>query len=57
LSDERLAALGATLSPERPIRSEELLKGRSDELTNVERELRHFHTIPFIYGYRGVGKT
>jgi Cdc6-like AAA superfamily ATPase len=26
-------------------------------ISDVERELRHFHTIPFIYGYRGVGKT
>ena len=55
--DKKLRAIAAKLSPERPIRSEELLKGRSGELANVERELRHFHTIPFIYGYRGVGKT
>ncbi|WP_373508411.1 ATP-binding protein [Thiocapsa sp.] len=57
MSDDRIHALAEKLSPERPIRSEELLKGRSTELTNVERELRYFHTIPFIYGYRGVGKT
>lgn len=55
--DEKLATLAAHLSPERPIRSEEFLKGRSSELAHVERELKHFHTIPFIYGYRGVGKT
>jgi hypothetical protein len=57
VTDEQLDLIAAKLSPERPIRSEELLKGRSQELLDVERELKHFHTIPFIYGYRGVGKT
>src|SRR5262249_2636223 len=49
--------LAAHLSPERPIRSTELLRGREKDLDNVERELRYFHAVPFIYGYRGVGKT
>lgn len=49
--------LSAKLSPERPIRTNELLRGRTEVLADVGRELRYFHAIPFIYGYRGVGKT
>ncbi|MEW8034829.1 MAG: ATP-binding protein [Candidatus Thiodiazotropha sp.] len=57
LTNEKLNTIATKLSPERPIRSEQLLKGRERELVDIERELRHFHTIPFIYGDRGVGKT
>jgi uncharacterized protein len=55
--DEKFAIINANLSPERPIRSIEFLRGRSQSLDDVVRELRHFHGIPFVYGYRGVGKT
>ena len=55
--DEKLRILAANLSPERPIRSSEFLRGRISDLDNIERELRFFQGIPFIYGNRGVGKT
>jgi uncharacterized protein len=55
--EEKLRAISSTLSPERPIRSTEFLRGREDDLARVEQELRYFHAIPFIYGHRGVGKT
>jgi uncharacterized protein len=54
---KQLQLISTRLSPERPIRSTEFLRGRGGDLTRVERELRHFHAVPFIYGYRGVGKT
>jgi uncharacterized protein len=55
--ETRLELISTHLSPERPIRSTEFLRGRTGDLDRVERELRHFHAVPFIYGYRGVGKT
>jgi len=55
--DRKLRAISARLSPERPIRSSEFLRGRSGDLEKIERELRYFHAVPFIYGHRGVGKT
>lgn len=57
LQEEKLQKIAATLFPERPIRSTDFLRGRLSELENVERELRYFHAVPFIYGHRGVGKT
>ncbi len=45
------------LQPERPIRSTEKLRGREEEYAEIERELRYFSGVPFIFGYRGVGKT
>ncbi len=54
---KRFELISTHLSPERPIRSTEFLRGRAGDLEKVERELRHFHAVPFIYGYRGVGKT
>jgi hypothetical protein len=55
--DTKFKAINNHLSPERPIRSIEFLRGRTDALDDVVRELSHFHGIPFLYGYRGVGKT
>lgn len=55
--DEKFLLLSQQLSPERPIRSTEFLRGRSRDLDDIERELRYFHAVPFIYGHRGVGKT
>jgi uncharacterized protein len=57
LSADKFATIAAHLSPERPIRSAEFLRGRLADLENVERALRYFHAVPFIYGARGVGKT
>lgn len=54
---QKLTLIGSHLSPTRPIRSEELLRGRTDELEKIVRELEYFHSTPFIYGHRGVGKT
>lgn len=45
------------LQPERPIRSLEFLRGRSEEFEATVRELRYFDGIPFVFGHRGVGKT
>ncbi|MEL0585062.1 MAG: hypothetical protein AAES65_09330 [Candidatus Thiodiazotropha sp. (ex. Lucinoma kazani)] len=45
------------LQPERPIRSLEFLRGRSEEFETTLRELQHFDGIPFVFGHRGVGKT
>jgi uncharacterized protein len=55
--DRQFELIAKNLSPERPIRSSEFLLGRMPDLENMDRELRHFHAIPFIYGNRGVGKT
>ena len=57
MSDDKFQIIAANLSPERPIRSSEFLRGRLDDLENIQRELRYFQAVPFIYGYRGVGKT
>ena len=56
-AEEKFAILAQYLSPDRPIRTEQFLKGRRKELAAVEEELRHFHSVPFVFGYRGVGKT
>ncbi len=45
------------LSPETPVRSIEFLRGRDAEFKSITRELESFDGIPFIFGYRGVGKT
>ena len=55
--DQKLILIGARLDPVRPIRSSEYLRGRAGDLEKIERELRFFHSVPFIYGHRGVGKT
>lgn len=57
MKNEKFEIISQNLSPERPIRSMEFLRGRMDDLSNIERELRYFHSTIFIYGYRGVGKT
>lgn len=57
VQEGKFDTLAAYLSPERPIRSSEFLRGRIEALDNIVRELRHFQGIPFIYGHRGVGKT
>ena len=57
MDDERHRIIAANLSPERPIRSSEFLRGREKDLQDIELELRCYDAIPFIYGYRGVGKT
>lgn len=44
------------LSPHRPIKSPEHLKGRETQLKNIDRAIAAGSTI-FIYGDRGVGKT
>lgn len=45
------------LQPERPIRTPEFLRGRTEEFDSTVRELQHFDGIPFVFGHRGVGKT
>lgn len=45
------------LQPERPIRTPEFLRGRTEEFDATVRELQHFDGIPFVFGHRGVGKT
>jgi Cdc6-like AAA superfamily ATPase len=57
MKDQDFEIIAHNLSPERPIRSSEYLRGRTLELDNIERELRFFHPAIFIYGNRGVGKT
>lgn len=53
----KLELISENLSPVRPVRSSEFLRGRSEELATVSQELNFFDSIPFIYGHRGVGKT
>ncbi|MEW7989828.1 MAG: ATP-binding protein [Candidatus Thiodiazotropha sp.] len=55
--NDKLKIISANLSPRRPIRSSEFLRGRITTLEEAERELRYFHGTLFIFGYRGVGKT
>ncbi len=57
MEEAKFKIIASNLSPERPIRSPELLRGRMQELENIERELRYFYPVLFIYGHRGVGKT
>jgi len=57
MSDIKLTQLSKLLSPQRPIRSTEHLLGRMKIVEDLKRELQFFHGIPFVYGYRGVGKT
>lgn len=54
---ELFKMIRAKLQPERPIRTIEFLRGRDKEFKTTIRELRDFDGIPFIFGYRGVGKT
>ncbi len=54
---ELFAKIRLNLQPERPVRSVEFLRGRSEEFESTVRELQHFDGIPFIFGHRGVGKT
>ncbi|TVM31518.1 ATP-binding protein [Oceanidesulfovibrio marinus] len=55
--EEKLDILSQYLSPERPIRSFEFLRGRGEELERLRQELSFYKSIPFIFGNRGVGKT
>lgn len=55
--DIKYKKLASLLSPDRPIRSSEFLRGRSKELDRIVNELSHFYGVPFIFGNRGVGKT
>ena len=57
MEEQKFDTISANLSPDRPIRSTEFLRGRSAQLEDIVRELRHFHSVAFIYGHRGVGKT
>lgn len=57
MDEDKFKVISDNLSPERPIRSTEFLRGRVEDLENIVRELRYFHSTVFIYGYRGVGKT
>ena len=54
---QRFQLIADNLSPERPIRSSEFLRGRSKQLEDVIRELTYFQPVVFVFGYRGVGKT
>jgi Cdc6-like AAA superfamily ATPase len=54
---EKLQTLNKYLSPERPIRNFEYLRGRGKEYSTLSDEISYFSSIPFIYGNRGVGKT
>lgn len=51
------ARINAVLSPARPIRSIEHLKGRTRELDIIERALYADGRHVFVYGDRGVGKS
>ncbi len=57
MHEDLFKKIAEDLQPERPIRSTEKLRGREDEFAELERELRYFSGIPFIFGHRGVGKT
>jgi len=57
MSEDKYRIIANHLSPDRPIRSSENLRGRAVSLQEIERELLHFHSTLFIYGLRGVGKT
>lgn len=57
MNDARFTELAHSLSPTRPIRTPEFLRGRAVDLVKIQRELQHFHASVFIYGFRGVGKT
>lgn len=49
--------INEVLSPSRPVRSIEHLRGRDDELQRIERALYADGRNVFIYGDRGVGKS
>ena len=57
MTDAQFQQISRNLSPEKPIRSSEFLRGRDRELSEIVRELTHFDATVFVYGYRGVGKT
>lgn len=58
-SDEqiKLGKIADALTPENPIQSEQFLRGRETTLDSLVSELSTFHSIPFVFGNRGVGKT
>jgi hypothetical protein len=45
------------LSPSEPLESQEQLRGRDDQLTEIRRALYASGRHVFIHGFRGVGKT
>ncbi len=51
------AILAEVFQPSQPIKREELLHGRSKQLTSIRRAILSPGTHVFIYGDRGVGKT
>lgn len=55
--EELGARIAEVVSPAQPISSVEFLKGRDDELQDVERALFAPGRNVFIYGDRGVGKS
>ena len=55
--DEFIAILGDCLLPSSPVRREELLRGRTQQLNQIKKALLSPGRNVFIYGDRGVGKT
>lgn len=55
--EEFTTVLNRFLSPSRPIRQRELLRGRQSQLTAIKRALASPGRNIFVYGDRGVGKT
>ena len=49
--------LGSVLSPSRPLRSEELLSGRTKQLAVIKKALYQRGRHVLIHGFRGVGKS
>ncbi|MFI0394931.1 ATP-binding protein [Paracoccus jiaweipingae] len=50
-------ALSKVLSPARPLQSEELLRGRAEQLAGIEQALYASGRHVLIHGLRGVGKS
>lgn len=55
--EEFVKTLNTFLLPSSPIRREELLRGRSDQLDQIRKALVAPGRNVFVYGQRGVGKT
>lgn len=55
--EEFVSTLNNYLHPSAPIQSEELLRGRKEQLINIKKALSSPGRNAFIYGERGVGKT
>lgn len=55
--DEFTQTLNSYLHPSSPIRREELLRGRAQQLTQIKKALSSPGRNVFIFGDRGVGKT